>query len=51
MLSHSEPEDAPKMIVCYIEIRSRLKVAAAARDPSGYLRNRSILQNEVLVNP
>ena len=41
----------PKMIVRYFEIRSRLKIAAAARDPSGYLRSSSILQYKVLVDP
>ena len=41
----------PKMIARYIEIRSRLKIAAAARYPSRYLRSRSILQNKVLVDP
>ena len=50
MLSRFEPEDV-KMIVRYFEIRSRLKIAAAARDPSGYLRSSSILQYKVLVDP
>lgn len=41
----------PKVIVRYFEIRSRLKIAATARDPSGYLRSGSVLQHKVLVDP